>query len=130
MKRALCLCFILALSANFSWAQKPQTLKVETFQKMLEQTSPPLIIDVRTEWEYEEGRIDGALNLNSQQMDFLSIIKQTAALDHPIVVYCKMGSSSRETVKLLMSQGFQKVYNLKGGYLAWQKYLKKQEGKR
>ena len=131
MKRVLYLCFVLSLFGSPAWAQnaKPQSLKVEVLQKMLEQTPPPLVIDVRTEWEYEAGRIGDALNLSPQQMDFLPIIKQTAALDQTIVVYCKMGSSSRETVKLLMSQGYQKVYNLKGGYLAWEKYLRKKQGK-
>ena len=133
MKRILFLCLILTLTGNGlvqAQTTKPQSLKVEALQKMLEQTPQPLIIDIRTAWEYEAGRIGDALNLGPQQPDFLPILKQTATVDQVIVVYCKMGSSSRATTDLLVKQGFQKVYNLKGGYLAWEKYLNKKSKKR
>lgn len=36
------------------------------------------------------------------------------------MVYCAHGNSSRDICHLLSSMGFKEVYNLEGGWLAWQ----------
>jgi adenylyltransferase/sulfurtransferase len=36
-----------------------------------------------------------------------------------IVVHCKAGGRSAKAAKLLSDHGFQQVYNLEGGILAW-----------
>lgn len=39
--------------------------------------------------------------------------------DKDLVVYCRSGGRSARCVDFLKSQGFQKVFNLTGGILAW-----------
>ncbi len=40
----------------------------------------------------------------------------------PVVVYCAHGNSSRDICHLLSGMGFEQVYNLEGGWLAWQHF--------
>jgi len=39
--------------------------------------------------------------------------------DEPLVLYCRSGSRSAWATRQLMEQGYAKVWNLKGGILAW-----------
>ena len=41
--------------------------------------------------------------------------------ERPVVVYCQRGQRSIAFCNKLSKQGFESVYNLKGGVLAWQK---------
>jgi rhodanese-related sulfurtransferase len=40
--------------------------------------------------------------------------------DRPVSVYCRSGNQSLSACGKLRKQGFEKVYNLKGGVLGWQ----------
>jgi rhodanese-related sulfurtransferase len=39
--------------------------------------------------------------------------------DRPVIVYCDRGTSAAATVRDLASQGFSKVFNLRGGISTW-----------
>jgi adenylyltransferase/sulfurtransferase len=41
------------------------------------------------------------------------------AKDKPVVIHCRSGARSGRIVEYLESQGFDNLYNLKGGILAW-----------
>ncbi|MGB0885597.1 MAG: rhodanese-like domain-containing protein [Chitinophagales bacterium] len=79
-----------------------------------------LIIDVRTPAEFEIGKIAGAQNINVASFNFL---KEAKALDNKknVLVYCKSGGRSARAANMLTKIGFENVFNLKGGILAWQK---------
>jgi rhodanese-related sulfurtransferase len=78
-----------------------------------------VLVDVRTPEEYSEGFIEGAINIDyfNQQ----SFIKQISALDkkEPVYLYCRSGNRSMKAARQLVSLGFEKVYDLAGGYMAW-----------
>ncbi|RNL84898.1 rhodanese-like domain-containing protein [Sinomicrobium pectinilyticum] len=82
------------------------------------------LVDVRTPEEYGEGHIQGALNLDYSNPDFIGqwegIDKET-----PVYLYCRTGKRSAKASKTLDSLGFKEVYNLKGGYQALEKARKK-----
>ncbi|SFW72117.1 Rhodanese-related sulfurtransferase [Sinomicrobium oceani] len=84
------------------------------------------LVDVRTPDEYGEGHFAGALNLDSSEPDFLS---QWKGIDKstPVYVYCRTGKRSARVTKSLDSLGFKEVYNLQGGYQAWEKEQAKKE---
>jgi rhodanese-related sulfurtransferase len=81
-----------------------------------------VLVDVRTPEEYSEGFIEGAINIDyfNQQ----SFIKQISALDkkEPVYLYCRSGNRSMKAARQLVSLGFEKVYDLAGGYMAWSSY--------
>jgi phage shock protein E len=74
-----------------------------------------VLLDVRTSEEYATEHIDGAININVEEMiQRLDEIPK----DKPIVVYCRSGNRSAEAAQILDSHGFSNIYNL-GGITAW-----------
>lgn len=81
---------------------------------MIEENQFDLIIDLRTEDNYEKGHLYGAINIPINQipdeMDFLSNYK-----DKKILLYCGIGSQSKSTCKVLAVNGFEHLYSLYKG---------------
>ncbi|MGB1287746.1 MAG: rhodanese-like domain-containing protein, partial [Aggregatilineales bacterium] len=74
-----------------------------------------ILLDVRTPAEFEDGYIDGAMNINVETLaDRLSEIPQ----DTPIVVYCRSGNRSARAATILNEAGYTPVYDL-GGIQDW-----------
>lgn len=74
------------------------------------------IIDVREEWEYNEGRIPGAILLPLGELK-----KNYDVLDKEaeIILVCRSGNRSGSAAQFLANKGFNNVYNLVGGMLSW-----------
>ena len=77
-----------------------------------------VIVDVRTAEEFNEGHIDGALNIDVKQEDFLKKAKAVLSTEKKIAVYCRSGRRSANAAEMLAAEGYQCV-NLQGGILAW-----------
>ena len=77
------------------------------------------LLDVRTPEEFSEGFIKGAINID--YFDQQNFIKQISRLDktEPVYLYCRSGNRSMKAARQLVSLGFEKVYDLAGGYLVW-----------
>lgn len=77
-----------------------------------------VVVDVRTDKEYEEGHINEALHiplgLLSDRLGELQAHKEA-----PLIVACRSGSRSAQACSILKKQGFTQVNNLSGGMLAW-----------
>jgi rhodanese-related sulfurtransferase len=78
-----------------------------------------VVIDVRPAADYNKGHIINAINIPSNgfssQMGILSKHK-----NKPIIVSCRSGAQSSSACQQLKKAGYDEVYNLKGGILAWQ----------
>lgn len=72
------------------------------------------LIDVRSNQEYEEGHLNGAINISlyNIEKEIENIVKDK---DELIILYCSSGSRSKEAKKILEELGYHEVYNLKGG---------------
>jgi rhodanese-related sulfurtransferase len=81
-----------------------------------------VLIDVRTPEEFAQGAIKGAVNID--YFDQKVFIKQISTLDKnkPVYLYCRSGNRSMKAARQLESLGFDKVYDLAGGYMAWSSY--------
>jgi L-ascorbate metabolism protein UlaG (beta-lactamase superfamily)/rhodanese-related sulfurtransferase len=77
-----------------------------------------VLLDVRTIEEFEEGHIEGALNIDVKKSDFMEKVKQILAKDRTIAVYCRSGRRSASAAADLGAEGY-KVVNLLGGIMAW-----------
>ena len=74
------------------------------------------LIDVREQNEREFTNIGGDHISMGSVMQNLEKINN----DKDVVVYCRSGSRSGQIVSFLeMNHGFENLYNLKGGILAW-----------
>lgn len=77
-----------------------------------------VLLDVRTAAEIAEANIDGHIAIDIQQPGFT---EKVADLDKTktYFIYCRSGNRSGQACKYLATQGFDKLYNLKGGMIAW-----------
>jgi rhodanese-related sulfurtransferase len=77
------------------------------------------VIDVRPAADFAKGHIINAVNVPMNGFK-----KQTGALSRyksgPVIVNCRSGSQSQAACHVLRKAGFDEVYNLKGGILAWE----------
>ena len=84
-------------------------------------TGDYLLLDVRTQEEYDEVHIDGATLISVYELENrLSEIE--AHRDTPVLVYCRSGNRSVVASQVLVQNGFKNVTNLEGGISAWIQY--------
>lgn len=76
-----------------------------------------LLLDVRSVREFDMTNIGGTLIPLPELMDRLSEISECREKD--IVVVCRSGARSGKAVKDMKENGFKRVFNLRGGLLAW-----------
>jgi rhodanese-related sulfurtransferase len=69
------------------------------------------VLDVRTQKEFEEGHVPGALNIPYDQVAARSA--ELGARSTPVVLYCRTGRRSAVAAGELVKQGFTAVYDLK-----------------
>ena len=72
-----------------------------------------LLLDVRTQSEYELGTIQGAINIPLEKLrERLNELPK----DKDIVVFCAVGLRGYLAIRILQGHGFKNVCNLSGGY--------------
>ena len=76
------------------------------------------ILDVRTVGEVAQGKIEGALVIDFYSPDFLDQVSQISK-DEEVYLYCAVGARSEEAARMLLQQGYTKVYHLQGGIQGW-----------
>ena len=76
------------------------------------------VLDVRTPEEFATGHIAGAVNVNWEGADFATQVKQLDPAK-PVLVYCHSGNRSGQAVRVMEQEGFQRIFDLGGGVLAW-----------
>lgn len=86
-------------------------------QEMMSQDEV-VVLDVRTPDEYNTGHIANAKHIDYYAEDFK---QKVSALDKEktYIVYCRSGARSGKSQDIMKQLGFEKVYNLKGGIMAW-----------
>ncbi len=85
------------------------------------------ILDVRTAKEFDAGKIEYAENMDIK--DSAAFMQQISTLDKnkSYLVYCRSGKRSSDAADLMQQQGFTRIYNMKGGILAWDRFLRKKK---
>jgi len=120
----------LARAADASDPKKPaagqtepakpyKDVDVAQFDKLRTGTNT-VVLDVRTEAEFAAGHIPGAININVNSPDFqvkvLGLDKSKTYL-----VNCAAGLRSAKACGKMAPLKFDSLYNLKGGFTAWEK---------
>jgi rhodanese-related sulfurtransferase len=85
--------------------------------EQLASSEPPLVVDVRSEKEWADGHIDGAVNIPlSQLMERLGELPG----DRPLVVHCTSDYRATIAASILQREGLSEVAALVGGIAAWE----------
>lgn len=93
----------------------PHEITVQELALLKQNKADFQLIDVREPSEYDASNLGGKLiplAMLPERIDELNA-------DQLIVVHCKSGGRSSRAVEFLLSKGFEKVKNLKGGITAW-----------
>lgn len=79
-----------------------------------------VILDVRTEGEWNEGIIPGAINIDIYKGQ--GFIYKLDELDKTkkYYVYCRSGARSGQACNIMQQLGFENTYNLTGGIMEWE----------
>lgn len=78
-----------------------------------------IILDVRTEGEFQEGHVEGALQHDYYETDSFKGFLEGLDKSKTYLIYCRSGGRSGTTLDMMAQMGFDKVYNLDGGFNAW-----------
>ena len=70
-----------------------------------------LIIDVRTQEEFQSGHIENASNIQWQN---IPIIQEKITKDRKIYLYCRSGNRSQKATDILIELGYRDVLNIGG----------------
>ena len=74
------------------------------------------LVDVREPYEWEAGRVDGAVHIPVNAI--MSGAGGDLDKDKPVAVICRTGNRSELATMMLQARGFE-AYNLEGGIEAW-----------
>ncbi|NQV31022.1 MAG: rhodanese-like domain-containing protein [Candidatus Marinimicrobia bacterium] len=115
---------------EFNIGNQPGTIKVvelrqsnyrelsaeEAWKKVMK--NPPLVLDVRTLAEYNQGYLKDAVLIPLQELQ-----SRAGELERyknqPVLIYCATGNRSTTASKILLDQGFKDVMNLRMGIMGW-----------
>ncbi|PTM09454.1 MAG: rhodanese-like domain-containing protein [Bacteroidetes bacterium] len=90
------------------------------WQEQLENDSDAVIIDVRTLAEIQQGFIPKAIYIDIYKGQ--EFINEVMKLDKnkSYYVYCRSGGRSGQACAFMKQAGFEKAFNLMGGFTQWQ----------
>jgi len=95
-------------------------LTQEDWISLLQADENAIVLDVRTQEEYQDGIILNAINIDIHKgQEFISELE---ALDKNknYYVYCRSGARSAKACEIMNELGFENAYNLLGGILQWE----------
>ena len=94
-------------------------LSQNDWKSQLAEDDNAVILDVRTEDEWNEGYIPNAIHIDIYKGQ--GFIYEVDALDKSknYYVYCKAGGRSAQACNVMGQLGFANTYNLLGGMMEW-----------
>ena len=95
-------------------------LSQEEWKEQVKSDDNAVILDVRTEEEVEEGYIPDAKNLDIYKgQEFVNELEKLDKSKN-YYVYCRSGARSAQACTLMDQMGFNKTFNLVGGFSKWE----------
>jgi rhodanese-related sulfurtransferase len=94
-------------------------LSVEEVHTTLQNGEAITVLDVREDWEWDQGHVGGALHM---QMNDVPNRRHELEGASKIVVVCHLGQRSAMITQYLLTQGLQNVYNMAGGMDSWTRH--------
>lgn len=113
-----CICLLSGCGSEKNTKQDSYSVNyMEAKEKIINDGA--ILLDVRSEEEYNDKHIDGASLLSLDKIDSDSIAAIVNDKNSPIIVYCKSGNRSHQALLKLQELGYSKVYDL-GAMSNWE----------
>ncbi len=90
----------------------------ELTDKLREDTSDWVLIDVRENDEFRAGHLPGARGIGRGVLEY-HIADEVPDTGTEIVLYCRGGNRSALAADSLQTMGYSRVLSLRGGYRTW-----------
>lgn len=103
---------------DFKYSAGPTNIKQTLAQALIEENGA-IIIDVRTQDEYDSGHIANAYLIPLEELanhKELEILKEK---DTPVLLYCRSGRRSGLAMNTMAKAGYKHVMNM-GGVITWE----------
>lgn len=120
----VCLSVLLCLTALLCGCEKQeesnseyQQISQEEARSLMESEQDHILLDVRTQEEYESGHIPGAVCIPNETIG-ADAIPELPDKDQLILVYCRSGRRSKEASQKLADLGYTNVKEF-GGIIDW-----------
>ena len=92
-------------------------ITAEEAKKIMDTETDYVILDVRTQEEYDQGHIPGAINIANEFIG-TDEIPELPNKDRLIMVYCRSGNRSKQAAQKLVDLGYTNIVEF-GGILDW-----------
>lgn len=113
---------ILSLAAcSMPWSDNSDgytQISYEEAKKMIDERDDIIILDVRTQEEFEGGYIKGAILFPSQEVNEETAAQKLPDKDQTILIYCSSGGRSKKVAQQLVDMGYTNIYEF-GGINSW-----------
>ncbi|WP_290747158.1 rhodanese-like domain-containing protein [Fibrobacter sp. UBA4309] len=99
-------------------APKAQITNIDWAKALEMQQAGGVLIDVRTPGEVAEGTAPGSINIPLQEAE-----QRLAEFpkDKDLLIFCRSGKRSMAVSNFLIQNGYERVFNVVGGFLAFPK---------
>ena len=121
MKRAACMLAILFALFSNELVVSAELWTVSELKETISDVDHELVLlDVRTQSEYNRGHIKNAINISHDHiLEKPELVAQFK--DSQMVVFCRSGVRAGKVIQMLESLGFQDIIDIDGDMLAWSK---------
>lgn len=89
-------------------------LSQQEMKDMVRNNDNVILLDVRSPQEFEEGHLDGAINIPTYEI-YSKAQKILTDKDAIIIAYCTLGVRSKNVIKILKKMGYKNLYHLDCG---------------
>lgn len=87
-------------------------IEIEEMKNKISQGA--ILLDVRSKQEYQEGHIQGAINIPDFEIED-RVLYEIPKKNQLIVIYCQYGGRSRNVYNIMKKLGYTNIHNLYGG---------------
>jgi rhodanese-related sulfurtransferase len=108
----------VVLAGCSSGAAVVETVAPTAAAEIIAQESDEVVLDIRTPEEFDQGIIEGAVNIDFYASDFAEQL-DTLDKDAHYVVYCRSGNRSAQARNTFEDLGFTNVTEIEGGIANW-----------
>lgn len=95
-----------------------KNLSPQDFKKAIDSGNYKLI-DIRTEQEFNSGKIKGAENIDFYKTQEFSDYLDSLDKNGKYLIYCRSDNRSGQALDIMKAKGFEDVSDLQGGINAW-----------
>lgn len=109
---------VLFASCGASQVKNYKNVNVNKAEEIINTAEDVVVLDVRTPQEFKDGHIENAINIDIFSDDFDAQVEQLDK-SKTYVVICRSGGRSANASNKMVTMGFEDIYNVEGGFIAW-----------